>query len=129
VTSSVDDRGSARREAGSECADRLGMAEMRQVLEQMRVEFGVAELVAVVDQKLVRFNENITISDDGDAVVGSFIGQLKRYLQDPTKLVLLDATMASPDALIEATRAGQRIIALPPPTADPAVKHSRAERR
>jgi hypothetical protein len=71
------------------------MAEMRQIAEQMRLESGVAELEKVLDQKLVRFNENVTISEDTDAVVGSFINELKRYMQDPTKFVLLDATMAS----------------------------------
>lgn len=71
------------------------MVEMRQVTEQMRVDSGVAELETVLDQKLVRFNENVTIGEDTDAVIASFIDELKRYLQDPTKFVLLDATMAS----------------------------------
>lgn len=71
------------------------MVEMRQVTEQMRVDSGVAELETVLDQKLVRFNENVTIGEDTDAVIASFIDELKRYLQDPTRFVLLDATMAS----------------------------------
>jgi hypothetical protein len=71
------------------------MAEMRQVTEQMRVDSGVAELETVLDQKLVRFNENVTLGEDTDAVIGSFIDELKRYLEDPTRFVLLDATIAS----------------------------------
>lgn len=71
------------------------MVEMRQLTEQMRLESGVAELESVLDQKLVRFNDRVTISDDLDAVVKSFIDELKRYLQDPTKFVLLDEDMAS----------------------------------
>lgn len=79
---------------GKEQAD-SSMAEMRQITEKMRVESGVAELQIVLDQKLVRFNENVIIGDDTDAVIASFIDELKRYLQDPQKFVLLDAEMAS----------------------------------
>lgn len=72
-----------------------GMAELRQVAEQLRVDSGVAELETVLDQKLVRFNENVTISEDFEAVTWAFVDELKRYLQDPTKFVLLDDEMAS----------------------------------
>ena len=66
--------------------------------EKMRDESGVAELQTVLDQKLVRFNENVIIGDDTDAVIASFIDELKRYLQDPQKFVLLmPRWLPSPD--------------------------------
>lgn len=71
------------------------MGGLRQLTEQMRVDSGVAELESVLDQKLVRFNDRVTIGDDFDAVTRAFVDELKRYLQDPTKFVLLDEDIAS----------------------------------
>lgn len=71
------------------------MDEMRRIAEQMRIDSGVAELESVLDWRLVRFNDNVTIGEDSDAVIASFVGELKRYLRDPTKFVLLDTTIAS----------------------------------
>lgn len=71
------------------------MTEMREIAEQMRIDSGVAELESALGQKLVRFNEEVGLGGDSDAVIQAFMDQLKRYLQDPTKFVLLDATIAS----------------------------------
>jgi hypothetical protein len=71
------------------------MAQLRDVYETMRIDSGVAELEAVLDTKLVRFNEQVGIGQDLDAVTGRFVDQIKRYLQDPSKLVLLDGIAAS----------------------------------
>jgi hypothetical protein len=71
------------------------MAEMRAVAERMRVESGLAELEPAFKRQLVRFNDKIIIDEDMDAVIAAFIAELKRYLQDPKKFVLLDADMAS----------------------------------
>ena len=71
------------------------MSELRQVIDRLRLELGVAELEMVLDNRLVRFNENVAISEDTDVVIQSFMHEFRRYLQDPTKFVLLDATMAS----------------------------------
>jgi hypothetical protein len=79
---------------GQETAN-AAMAEMREIGERMRVDSGVAELESALRQRLVRFNDKIDLGGDSDAVVGAFVDQLKRYLQDPTKFVLLDPTVAS----------------------------------
>jgi hypothetical protein len=71
------------------------MAEMREVYEKLRVDSGVAELEAVLETKLARFNEQVGIGEDLEAVTAAFVNQIKRYLQDPSKLVLLDGIAAS----------------------------------
>lgn len=71
------------------------MTELRGITDQMRADSGVAELEKALDQKLVRFNENVTIGGDTDAVIQGFMDEIKRYLHDPNKFVLLDATIAS----------------------------------
>jgi hypothetical protein len=71
------------------------MAELREVYEKLRIDSGVAELESVLHTKLVRFNEQVGIGQDLDAVTAGFVHQIKRYLQDPSKLVLLDGIAAS----------------------------------
>lgn len=71
-----------------------GMAELRAIADQMRAESGAAELELALDHKLVRFNENVMIGGDSDTVVRGFTDEIRRYLQDPTKFVLLDSTIA-----------------------------------
>jgi hypothetical protein len=71
------------------------MAEMRAVTERMRVESGLAELEPAFKKKLVRFNDKVALGDDTDTVIAAFIAELKRYLLDPTKFVLLDTEIAS----------------------------------
>jgi hypothetical protein len=70
------------------------MAEMRDIAEKMRLDSGVAELESALGKGLVRFNEQITIGEDTDALVAAFVAQLRRYLRDPSKFVLLDDTVA-----------------------------------
>jgi hypothetical protein len=71
------------------------MDEMRDIAEKMRLDSGVAELESALGKGLVRLNEEITIGEDTDALVEAFVAQLKRYLQDPSKFVLLDDTVVS----------------------------------
>lgn len=71
------------------------MAEMRAIVEEMRVGSGVAEIELAMAKRLVRFNDQVFLGGESDDVVGAFVDQLKRYLQDPGKFVLLDATIAS----------------------------------
>jgi hypothetical protein len=71
------------------------MSEMREIYEKMRVDSGVAELEGVLDTRLVRFNEQVAIGSDVDAMTDAFVDQIKRYLQDPSKLLLLDGIAAS----------------------------------
>lgn len=71
------------------------MAEMKALTEQMRIDSGVAEIQRALDSKLLKFNDNIDLGGENDSVIQSFMHELKRYLQDPTKFVLLDATVAS----------------------------------
>jgi hypothetical protein len=71
------------------------MAEMRQIYDKMRVDSGVAELEGVLDTKLVRFNEQVPIGEDLDAAPSAFVNQIKRYLRDPSSLVLLDGIAAN----------------------------------
>jgi hypothetical protein len=61
----------------------------------MRTDSGVAEIDGVLDTRLVTLNEQVGIGEDLDAVVAAFVDQIKRYLQDPSKLVLLDGIAAS----------------------------------
>jgi len=71
------------------------MAEMREIAETMRNESGVAEIETAMATGLLRFNDRVPLDGDSDAVVRAFINQLKRYLHDPTKFVLLDSSTAS----------------------------------
>jgi hypothetical protein len=70
------------------------MAELRQMYEKMRVDSGVAELESVLGTNLVRFNEQVPIGDDLDAATSAFVNQIKRYLQDSSRLLLLDGIAA-----------------------------------
>jgi hypothetical protein len=76
--------------------DRLGvMDELRVVLERLRLDSGVAELDQARRDKLVSFNERLPIDQDPDTLIAAFNEELKGYLQDPLKFVLLDATIAA----------------------------------
>lgn len=70
------------------------MAELREMYEKLRVDSGVAELESVLNTKLVRFNDQVGLGGDLDASIGAFVNQIKRYLRDPSKLVLLDGIAA-----------------------------------
>jgi hypothetical protein len=68
---------------------------MRAMAEKMRLDSGVAEIDVAMKKRLVRFNEKVSLDGESDGIIGAFVNQLKRYLQDPTKFVLLDDTIAS----------------------------------
>ncbi|VEP41814.1 hypothetical protein TLA_TLA_02899 [Tessaracoccus lapidicaptus] len=70
------------------------MAGLRKVAESMRVESGVAELERVLDHKVLRLNERVALGEGTEAMVTAFTSELKRYLQDPTKLLVLDSQAA-----------------------------------
>ena len=66
------------------------MTGLRKLTETMRVDSGLAEIELAVAKKLLRFNDQVPLDLGSDGVIGAFIDQLKRYLLDPTKFVLLD---------------------------------------
>ncbi len=70
------------------------MAGLRKVVDSMRVESGVAELEQVLDDKVLRLNERVALGQDAGAMVTAVTSELKRYLQDPTKLLVLDSQAA-----------------------------------
>jgi hypothetical protein len=70
------------------------MAEAQAIVNEMRLSSGVDELDKARRNKFVRFNENVPIHDDSDTVITAFSAELRRYLQDPTKFVLLDSEIA-----------------------------------
>ena len=71
------------------------MEDMREAFQQVKIDSGAEELESAVARKLVRINKNVDVGKDGDAVIEAFTAELKRYLLDPTKFVLLDATVSS----------------------------------
>lgn len=71
------------------------MNEMRALAEQMRLDSGAAELDVAFATKQVRYNDRVPLSGDTDAVVAAFMAEMKRYLEDPYKFVLLDGQTAS----------------------------------
>lgn len=70
------------------------MAGLRKIVESMRLESGVAELEQVLDDKVLRLNERVPLGQDAGAMVTALTSELKRYLQDPTKLLVLDSQTA-----------------------------------
>lgn len=79
---------------GNEMAS-SSMEDMREAFQQIKADSGTDELQKAVARKLVKINKNVDIINDGDAVIDSFTAELKRYLLDPTKFVLLDETVSS----------------------------------
>lgn len=71
------------------------MQGMRDVAERMRAESGASELEVAFRSGLVRYNTRVPISGDNDAVIAAFTREVKLYLQDPLKFVLLDSLTAS----------------------------------
>lgn len=71
------------------------MQGMREVAGRMRAESGASELDVAFRSGLVRYNTRLPISGDNDAVIAAFTREVKLYLQDPLKFVLLDSLTAS----------------------------------
>lgn len=71
------------------------MQGMRDVVERMRAESGASELDVAFRSGLVRYNTRVPVSGDNDAVIAAFTREVKLYLQDPLKFVLLDSLTAS----------------------------------
>jgi hypothetical protein len=71
------------------------MLGMREVAGRMRAESGASELDVAFRSGLVRYNTRVPISGDNDAVIAAFTREVKLYLQDPLKFVLLDSLTAS----------------------------------
>lgn len=70
------------------------MAKMGVAFEDMRDSSGLKELESVLDNKIVRFNERVSIGA-AQEMLDTFTVEFKRYLTDPNRFVLLDDEMAS----------------------------------
>lgn len=70
------------------------MEKMGAAFREMMELSGVSELESVLDDRLVRFNDRISMGSTQD-MLDTFTGEFKRYLTDPHKFVLLDDEMAS----------------------------------
>lgn len=71
------------------------MNELRGVAAKIAQDSGAAELETARGLKLVRFNENVNVGEDSETVMNEFVDEVTRYISDPHKFVLLDATIAS----------------------------------
>lgn len=69
------------------------MSEMRTITGRIRDRSGLSDLDTAIDRKLVRFNDRVEF--DGDNMLDQFVHELKKYLMDPNRFLLLDATVAS----------------------------------
>lgn len=71
------------------------MKEFRVIAEGIHVESGAAELDVAFRGGMVRYNNRVPISGDSKVIIEAFTAEVKRYLEDPLKCVLLDDLTAS----------------------------------
>lgn len=71
------------------------MQGFRDVAERMRLESGASELDVAFGSGLVRYNDRVPVSGDTKDILAAFQVEVKRYLEDPLKFVLLDRMTAS----------------------------------
>ncbi|QDP95298.1 hypothetical protein FOE78_04675 [Microlunatus elymi] len=69
------------------------MSEIRTIVSGIRDSSGLSDLDRAIDRKLLRFNDRVEL--EGDNMLDQFASELKKYLMDPTRFLLLDATVAS----------------------------------
>lgn len=71
------------------------MDEFRGQAEQLRLDSGAAELDIAFRDGQIRYNDRIPLGSNTDALIAAFVAEIKRYLEDPYRFVLLDRQTAS----------------------------------